>query len=168
MRYAEGQTGWKWDPMKTSSWIIWGLGLNVAAAVLHGAGTPASALSAGLPGLITGMTPKLILVAAGNFCLWRGLRSAVGDLWGGLTGQKHRAAAHAKSSASNRFADPIEPLSDFDADAVFARYMEQRAAQPQDEADEPMVRPERPATRTPRRPASGPPPAVTGFGRKAV
>jgi hypothetical protein len=141
--------------MKTVTWIVCGLGLNIAAAALHSASAPEAIMASG----IAGTWPKLLLVAAGNFCIWRGVRSALGDLWGGLTGKRIR-----ENRGSKRFAAEAEPASDFDADAAFARYMQQREAR----AAEPEVqRQAAPAPRSPSRPPARPP-AQGGFGRKAV
>lgn len=137
--------------MRTANWIAWGIGLNLAAAALHGGNAPEAIMTMGLDGTL----PKLLLVAAGNVCLWRGFRSAFGDLWGLLTGRSIRGTA-----GRNRFADNADLVSDFDADAAFARYMEQR------EATSASAEPERQATPSPRAPSRTPVPG--GFGRRVV
>jgi hypothetical protein len=140
--------------MKTVTWIACGIGLNIAAAALHGGSAPQAIMTTGLAGTL----PKLLLVATGNICIWRGLRSAMGDLWGAATGKSYR-----KPESRSRFAEDAEPVSDFDADEAFARYMEQREAR--------VVKPE---PDTAPRPASSrtsprtPTPPQRGFGRKAV
>ncbi|WP_285710953.1 hypothetical protein [Erythrobacter oryzae] len=140
--------------MKTVIWIACGIGLNVAAAALHGGTAPQAMMTTGLAGTL----PKLLLVATGNICIWRGLRSAVGDLWGVATGKSYR-----KPEARSRLGEDDAPVSDFDADEAFARYMEQRKAR--EEEPEPDNKP-RPATPrpSPRAPAA----PQRGFGRKAV
>jgi len=138
--------------MKTVTWIACGLGLNIAAVALHGGGAPQAIMTTGLAGTL----PKLLMVAAGNICIWRGLRSAVGDLWGVATGKTYR-----KPQAGRRFAEDAEPVSDFDADEAFARYMEQRKAR--EEAE-----PESHAAPSPRHPGPVRPPAHGGFGRKVI
>lgn len=142
--------------MKTVTWIACGLGLNIAAATLHGGAAPDAIMTSGIAGTL----PKLLLVAAGNICLWRGFRSAMGDLWGGLTGRSVRETA-----GRSRFAEDAEPLSDFDADEAFERYMAQRKAQ---EAEEPEPEPERHAPPAPRNPGPTRAPVQGGFGRKVV
>lgn len=143
--------------MKTVTWIACGIGLNIAAAALHGGSAPQAIMASGAAGTL----PKLLLVAMGNICIWRGIRSALGDLWGGLTGKSIRENAGRK-----RFDEDAEPASDFDADEAFERYMQQRKAseaepepQPQPQAVSPPRSPSRPAARAP---------APGGFGRKAV
>lgn len=140
--------------MKTVIWIACGIGLNIAAAALHGGSAPQTIMTTGLAGTL----PKLLLLATGNICIWRGLRSAVGDLWGVATGKTYR-----KSGEASRFAEDDAPLSDFDADEAFARYMEQRKGRA--EEPEPDSAPPPPAPRpSPRAPL----PQQRGFGRKAV
>ena len=139
--------------MKTVTWIACGLGLNIAAVALHGGGAPQAIMTTGLAGTL----PKLLMVAAGNICIWRGLRSAVGDLWGVATGKSYR-----KPEGRSRFAEDAEPVSDFDADEAFARYMEQRKVR--EEAER-----ESQAAPSPRKPVPARAPAAQGgFGRKVV
>lgn len=139
--------------MKTVTWIACGLGLNIAAVALHGGGAPQAIMATGLSGTL----PKLLMVAAGNICIWRGLRSALGDLWGVATGK-----THSKPQGGRRFAEDAEPVSDFDADAAFERYMQQRKTRGSDEP-EPQARP------SPRKPVPARAPAAQGgFGRKVV
>lgn len=149
--------------MNTTSWIMWGLGLTCVAGMVHSAGPdvsePIAATYAALPALLIG--------AAGQYCLWRGLRSGMGDLWGGLTARKYREDKTGKPGRGEEPAAQGEPPSDFDADAAFARYMEQRSAR----ADEPAVvpQPEADLTAPTPRPALSPRPAAArGFGRKMV
>lgn len=137
--------------MKTVIWIGVGLGCYIAAAALHGGSAPQQIMTSGAAGTV----PKLLLVAAGNVCIWRGIRSALADLWGGLTGKGIRENAGRK-----RFAEDAEPQSDFDADEAFARYMQQRKEREAEPA------PDRPATPPPR--AASRPSAQGGFGRKVV
>jgi hypothetical protein len=137
--------------MKTVTWIVWGLGLNIAAAALHGESAPEAIMATGVDGTL----PKLVLVIAGNVCLWRGFRSALGDLWGGLTGRSIR-----ENGGRSRLPDNADPVSDFDADEAFARYMQQRAAAST------LTETERQAVPAPRAPAR---PAVPGgFGRRVI
>lgn len=140
--------------MKTVIWIACGIGLNIAAAALHGGSAPQAIMTTGLAGTL----PKLLLVATGNICIWRGLRSAVGDLWGVATGKSYR-----KPEGRSRFAEEDAPVSDFDADEAFARYMEQRKSR--EEEPEPESAPRAAAPRTAPRAAVAP---QRGFGRKAV
>ena len=135
--------------MKTVTWIACGIGLNIAAAALHGSTAPQDIMTSG----IAGPLPKLLLVAAGNVCIWRGLRSAIRDLWGSATRKNAR-------KPQRRFADDAEPVSDFDADAAFERYMAQR------ETAETEPEPERRPVPPPRSSARAP--VQSGFGRKVV
>ena len=140
--------------MKTVTWIACGIGLNIAAAALHGGSAPQAIMTTGLAGTL----PKLLLVATGNICIWRGLRSAVGDLWGVAAGKSYR-----KPEARSRFGGDAELVLDFDADEALARYMEQRNARDEKPAPDSAPRPmaPRPSPRTPV-------PPQRGFGRKAV
>jgi hypothetical protein len=138
----------------TTSWIVCGLGLNVLAAVLFGAGeAPADPGSAMVHAL-----PRLMLLAAGQFCLWRGLRAALGDLWGGLTGRSHRQRSSAKIKTSPGAVQPeySEPETGFDADEAFARYMSQR-----DRNESTIKEAQSPPSARPVR-------AAGGFGRKVI
>ena len=135
--------------MKTVIWIACGIGLNIAAAALHGGSAPQAFMAAGAAGTL----PKLLLVATGNICIWRGLRSAIRDLWGAATGKTQG------KPQSRHFAEDPGPVSDFDADEAFARYMQQREAR--EEEPEPVTTPRPSAPRAPT-------PPQRGFGRKAV
>lgn len=140
--------------MNTVIWIACGIALNIAAATLHGGTAPQAIMETGVAGTL----PKLLLLAAGNICIWRGLRSGLRDLWGTATGKTDR-----KSQGRSRFADDPEPVSDFDADEAFARYMQQREAR--EDAAQPAAAP------APRQAARQPAPHAPmrgGFGRKAV
>lgn len=141
--------------MKTVTWIACGLGLNIAAAALHGGSAPQAIMTSGLAATL----PKLLLVGAGNICIWRGLRSALGDLWGGLTGRSVR-----ENAGRGRFADDTEPVSNFDADEAFERYMQQRKSREAEPEAEPVAPP------PPRTPARSPAraPVQGGFGRRVV
>jgi hypothetical protein len=139
--------------MKTVTWIACGIGLNIAAAALHGGSAPQAIMTSGVAGTL----PKLLLVAAGNICVWRGLRSAIRDLWGAAVGKS------ARKPETRRFAEDPEPVSDFDADAAFARYMQQRETrEEQPEAvNAPRAASPQPSPR-PRAQVQG------GFGRRVV
>lgn len=140
--------------MNTVIWIACGIAFNIAAAALHGGTAPQAIMETGVAGTL----PKLLLLAAGNICIWRGLRSGLRDLWGTATGKTDRTA-----QGGTRFADDPEPASDFDADEAFARYMQQREAR--EAGAQPAAAPtSRQAARrhAPHAPVRG------GFGRKAV
>ncbi|MFM7348832.1 MAG: hypothetical protein ACKO01_05015 [Erythrobacter sp.] len=140
---------------RTQIWIAAWLALTAAATLLHSGDMPdVQHLAADLPTYL----PSLLLGAAGKFCLYRAIRSGIGELWGGITGRPGKARGGARPFA------PLdeEPASDFDADAAFARYMERRGAQ--------AVVEDQPATRA-ASPAPAPRPikprgAQGGFGRK--
>lgn len=143
---------------RTMIWTLCWVSLSGAAWLLRSSGAPeVQNLARDLPAYL----PSLMLGAAGQFCLYRAIRSGVGDLWGGLWGRNgNRVFAKAPLSF-----DTIEgPVSDFDADAAFARYMERRKADEEEEEEEHtpavprLVQPEIRRPRTQQR----------GFGRKAV
>ncbi len=140
--------------MRTTTWIILGLALNGGAALLHGPDTPTAA---DLAETVPYYLPSVILLAAGQFCLFRAFRSALGDVWRGLWGGKRKPAPAAKPSGVKTFVE-AKPESDFDADQAFARYMERRAAAAGDE-DEPQA-----PLPTPIAPIR----ATGGFGRKVI
>jgi len=143
--------------MKTVTWIACGIGLNIAAAALHGGSAPQAIMAAGAASTL----PKLLLVAAGNICIWRGLRSAMRDLWGAATGKTDR-----KPEGRSRFAEDDAPVTDFDADEAFARYMQQREAREEEPVAtaKPSLEPRHRAPAT----TSVPSPVRAGFGRKVV
>lgn len=141
--------------MRTTTWIILGLAFNGAAALLDGPETPTAAdLAETVPYYLL----SVILLAAGQFCLFRAFRGALGDVWSGLWGGKRNGAEAAKPSAVKTLED-AEPASDFDPDAAFARYMERRKAMEEDagEAHQAPL----PSPTTPVR-------AAGGFGRRVV
>jgi hypothetical protein len=140
--------------MKTVIWIACGIGLNIAAAALHGGSAPHAIMTSGVAGTL----PKLLLLAAGNLCIWHGLRSAIRELWGATSGKSQRKPTGRLS------AEDDAPPSDFDADAAFERYMRQRETQQAEpEPDPPLVASPRTSARSaPRGPAPG------GFGRKVA
>lgn len=137
--------------MKTVTWIACGIGLNIVAAALHGGTAPQALMTSGVAGTL----PKLLLVATGNLCIWRGLRSALGDLWGVSTGKSYR------KPEGRRLAEDPEPASNFDADEAFERYMQQRKAR-EAEPTEPKTDPPLSKPAPARRPVQG------GFGRRVV
>lgn len=137
--------------MKTVTWIVWGLGLNIAAATLHGESAPEAILATGMDGTL----PKLVLVIAGNVCLWRGFRSALGDLWGGLTGRSIR-----ENRGRSPWPDDADPVSDFDADEAFARCLQQR------ETTSALAEPTRQAAPVPGAPTR--PVVPSSFGRRVL
>ncbi|MBI1404315.1 MAG: hypothetical protein GC147_14040 [Porphyrobacter sp.] len=148
---------------KPLPWLVGGLALTGLASMLSGLGEGGTMslaqIELTLPGLIVG--------AAGQFCLWRGMRSGIATLWQGLwSGAARQAGTSAPGDQERppRRVDPFEdeaPLSDFDADAVFARYMEKRAAQEPDMPSAPIAAAAGPAPSP--RPAARP-----AFGRKGV
>lgn len=141
--------------MRTSTWIILGVALTSAAYVLRGPETPTSA---DLAQTVPYYLPSALLIGAGNFCFFRAFRSALGDVWRGLWGGKGKDAAAAKPSAAKTFA-VTEPVSDFDADEAFARYMERRKAmeeEPGEAAEAPLPSPAAPVR------------AAGGFGRRVI
>lgn len=142
---------------RTTIWVLCWAALSGAGWLLHSGEAPdMQHLAADMPTYL----PSLILAAAGQFCLYRAIRSGVGELWGGITGRSDKPAT-AKPVRS--FDTLEEPVSDFDADAAFARYMERRQAEGEEEGQSPVAarRPARQEISRPRAPQGG-------FGRKAV
>jgi hypothetical protein len=140
--------------------MIWALcwaALSGAGWLLHSGAAPDMQNPAhDLPSLL----PSMILGAAGQFCLYRGIRSGVGEVWDGLWGRKAEPAA---TKPQHRFDALEEQGSDFDADAAFARYMERRRAEKAEANEE-----EAPVARRPiRRDIPRLHPQPGGFGRKA-
>lgn len=140
--------------MKTALWIVAGLCLTGSATMLPSAKEAGYPLIAEMPFYV-----PFILAAAGQYCLYRGLRSAMGDIWTAITGRGRKPvpANSPRRAPGSGIGEDAEPVSDFDADAAFARYMDQRAA---DEA-------EAPPARSVKTPAPRSPPQA-GFGRRVV
>ncbi len=141
--------------MRTTTWIVLGLAFNGGAYLLHGPDTPSAA---DLAQTVPYYLPSAVLLAAGQFCFFRAFRSALGDIWRGLWGGKGKDAGAAKPSGVKSF-DVAAPVSDFDADEAFARYMERRKAMEEEpgEAQEAHL----PSPPAPVR-------AAGGFGRRVV
>lgn len=146
--------------MTTTKWMITGFAILGFASLMHWAGNAGYNFVDRLPFYV-----PLILGAAGQYCLYRGIRSAIGDAWSGMFGKARKEKAHGTPRRAHGFglADDDEPKTDFDADAAFARYMEQRAAMQAPSAQAPVKPPVSaavqpvPGTRT-----------QGGFGRKVV
>jgi hypothetical protein len=142
--------------MTTAKWIMTGLAISGIASLLHLAGNAGYTFVARLPFYV-----PLLLGAAGQFCLYRGMRSAVADAWSNLFGKARKEKAKATLRRASGFgtADDEGPVSDFDADAAFARYMEERAAE---------TAPPPPTSRSPRPARTAAVRPQGGFGRKVV
>lgn len=135
---------------RTQIWILAWAALTGAASLLHAGDLPdIQHLAADLPTYL----PSLLLGAAGQLCLYRAIRSFAGSLWGGPERKPRGKSSCPQTSHFAAHAD--EPVSDFDADAAFARYMERRKAQGEEE--------EPPLT-----PPAAPVRIAGGFGRKVV
>lgn len=143
---------------KPVAWIVGGLALTGLASMMSGGGDAA----ADTPAHLQLYLPALLVGGAGQFCLWRGLRSGIGSLWSGLWSGAARTAGHARSSQSDSEDDL--PASDFDADAAFARYMERRSGESEAPDAAPAVTARPAANPAPRARAAARP----AFGRKAV
>jgi len=143
--------------MKTGVWIVSGLALTGVATLLSQSITAQNGIALGLSGYL----PIMLIGTLGQYCFWRALRSAVGDVWSVTRGRKRKAETPPASPGSSGLSGSkdLPPLSDFDADAVFARYLAQRndnMEQAQGEA---------PKGATTRDPSAHP---QRGFGRKVV
>jgi hypothetical protein len=149
---------------KPVAWLVGGLALTGLAGMLPGLADQSS----GAAGHLELYLPALIAGAAGQFCLWRGMRSGLGALWSGLWSRGVAREPAKRSSATLGASDSLAAIgddhapSDFDADAVFARYMERRADEVPQTAPVTPVR-----AATPPAPASRPAPRPA-FGRKVV
>lgn len=137
--------------MKPAAWIAGGLALTGLAAVLGGMSDHAADPAARLPLYV----PAFLALAGGQYCLWRGIKSGIAMLWSAAFDR--RSAMH--RSASSGAGDEYSGSSDrFDADEVFARYLERQEAY----APAPPEEAPRPA------PVSPPQPARLTFGRRIV
>ncbi len=129
--------------MKPIAWIVAGLALTGLAAALESQGNLGTNPVAALPISL----PAMLILMGGQYCLWRGFRSGVVAMWSGAFNRSRKTPASAKTPSTYDAAD-IEPVGGFDADAVFARYMEQRKpdqASPAEQPNEPLVtKPTRP------------------------
>jgi hypothetical protein len=146
--------------MTTAKWIITGFAISGFASLMHWAGNAGYGFVDHLPFYV-----PLVLGAAGQYCLYRGMRSMIGDAWSNLFGKARKDKAKAAPRRATGFgtADDEGPVSDFDADAAFARYMEQRAALQAPSAQTPMKPPVSGAIQpVPGTRARG------GFGRRVV
>jgi hypothetical protein len=136
--------------MKPIAWILGGLALTGLSTVLESLGDFGSTPVAGLPLSV----PAVLVLLGGQYCLWRGFRSGVVALWSGAFDRRRNSPGSDQPRSPYHTAD-TEPKKGFDADAAFARYMEQREAD-QDQATE---MPAAPVVSQPQRPT---------FGRRAV
>jgi len=141
--------------MRPTTWIIMGLALNGAAAVLHGPDVPSAA---DLAQTVPYYLPSVVLAAAGQFCLYRAFRGLIREVWRGLWGANRTGTGGTKPAAAKPFAVP-EPASDFDPDEAFARYMERRKAMEAEPGDAPQA---------PLPPPVAPARAAGGFGRRVI
>lgn len=127
--------------MKPAAWIAGGLALMGLAAVLGGMSDHAANPVARAPLYV----PAFLAVAGGQYCLWRGLKTGFAMLWSGAFDR--RSAMH-RSAGSNTSDENAGNSDGFDADAVFARYLERQEAYappPQEETSPPAQQPVRPA-----------------------
>ncbi|GAA0763975.1 hypothetical protein FHS52_002388 [Erythromicrobium ramosum] len=154
--------------MKPIAWIAAGLALSWLAKLIEGMGDLSAQASERLPLYI----PALLVLTAGQYCVYRGLRSGVAAVWSGAfdrrQGQQPPDPPRARRLASDQ--GEVTSDSDFDADAVFARYLESRQdaapAPPKHTPPLPARRPAAPPSAA--RPAKAQAPAQPGFGRRIV
>ncbi len=140
--------------MTTIAWLVAGFALLGLSGLLESLGDTGASPGARLPLYL----PALAALVGAPYCFFRSIRSAIAGIIG-VKPDKARDAAPdaAPPRPARRIADSPETPA-FDADAVFARYMEKRAAAPPDEAD-----------RTPAGPAqTNPRPRRPSFGRRGV
>ena len=142
--------------MRPTTWIIMGLALNGAAAVLHGPDVPTAA---DLAQTVPYYLPSVVLAAAGQYCLYRAARGLIRDVWRGLWGANRTSSGGIRPAPAKTFAAP-EPASDFDPDQAFARYMERRKAMGEEAGETQDAAPLPPPAAAAR--------ATGGFGRRVV
>lgn len=109
--------------MKPIAWIVGGFALTGLAAVLENLGELGSSPAARLPTYL----PALFILLGGQYCLWRGVRSGVVAIWSGAFDRSRKPPVSDTPQSACRTTDD-DPAGGFDADAVFARYLEQREA----------------------------------------
>jgi hypothetical protein len=115
--------------MKTFAWLIGGFALLGLAGFLESMGDEGAAAGERLALYL----PATLAMLGSTTCFYRALRSALSAIVGGGSPKPEKGApSPAKPRPASRiFAASPEP--EFDADAAFARYMEQR------EDDEPIA-----------------------------
>ncbi|NBB24013.1 hypothetical protein GVM20_02605 [Porphyrobacter sp. SLTP] len=152
--------------MKPIAWIVAGLALSWLAKVVEGMGDLSAQASERLPLYI----PALLVLAAGQYCMYRGFRSGIAAVWSGAFDRRQSKASSNARPAQRLASDQGEVTSDFDADAVIARYLESRqATAPASPEDAPQQAARLPAApSSARRPAKAQAPARPGFGRRIV
>jgi hypothetical protein len=154
----------KRQAMKPIAWIAAGLALSWLAKLVEGMGDLSAQASERLPLYI----PALLVLTAGQYCVYRGLRSGVAVVWSGAFDRREDKASPNTRPAQR--SEEVDRYSDFDADAVFARYLESQQAvapaPPDDSPPLPARRPAAPSSAIP--PAKAQAPARPGFGRRIV
>ncbi|WP_301749868.1 hypothetical protein [uncultured Erythrobacter sp.] len=148
--------------MKPIAWIAAGLALSWLAKLVEGMGDLSAQASERLPLYI----PALLVLAAGQYCIYRGFRSGIAAVWLGVFDRRQgKAPPNARPAQRS---EEVDRDSDFDADAVFARYLESRQAVEPAEDTQPL--PARPPAvpSSAIRPAKCQAPARPGFGRRVV
>ncbi len=133
--------------MRTIAWLVAGFALLSLAGYLESMGDTGASSGERLALYL----PSTLALLGASTCFFRALRSALGAVIGrGSPKPPKGAPAPTKPRAASRiFAARPEP--EFDADAAFARYMEQR------EEDEPVppIAPTEPVKAAPSQPAFG-------------
>jgi hypothetical protein len=137
--------------MKPAAWIAGGLALMGLAAVLGGVTDHAAAPAA----RATLYVPAFLALAGGQYFLWRGMKSGIAMLWSGAFDRRSAMQRSTSVSAGDEDGGSGEG---FDADAVFARYLERQEAYAPESPEEPPS----PA------PVSTPQPVRPTFGRRIV
>ncbi len=148
--------------MKPIAWIAGGLALSWLAKLIESMGDLSAQASERLPLYI----PALLVLAAGQYCIYRGFRSGVAAMWSGVF-DRRQGKTSLKAQPAQR-SDELDRDSDFDADAVFARYLESRQAVEPTEETQPLPARRSAVTSSTARPAKAQAPARPGFGRRIV
>lgn len=118
--------------MKTIAWLVGGFALLGLAGYLENTGSAGTA--AGGPLAIN--IPATLAVLGASTCFFRALRSALAAIVGAMIPKKAGGTpTAAKARPAPRFSAP-QPAEQFDIDAAFAHYMEQREANLPDLAGE--------------------------------
>jgi hypothetical protein len=148
--------------MKPIAWIAAGLALSWLAKVVEGMGDLSAQASERLPLYV----PALLVLAAGQYCIYRGFRSGIAAAWlGAFDRRQGKAPPNARPAQRS---EEIDRDSDFDADAVFARYLESRQAVEPTEETQPLPARRSAVPSSTVRPAKAQAPARPGFGRRIV
>lgn len=109
--------------MKPIAWLVGGFALTGLAGAIESMGDLGPDASSRLPLYI----PALLVLFAGQYCLWRGVRSGVVVIWSGAFDRRRNSPDSDSPRPAHRLADS-DSADGFDPDEVLARYLKQREA----------------------------------------